>query len=283
PTNGLQMLQVDLPADDALTPGQTGGDLTPGVDQTAVTEGLATVGMGTALIGGKHIALGLYRPGTQQYLPVGGAGHRGKRRRNHDQLGPGVTQRLIQLGKAYIVTDAQPQPAHRGIDADDPVAIAVIPGFAVTALVVGHLDVEQVQLVIAGDLPALVVDDQTAGRGPGAGCGGQRDAAGNQPAAVATRLLGEKRPDRSAAVVLRGGDGLQRAVAEGSETLWQQDQLSALLRGFANQPGGDIKVRLHIGSADHLYGGYAGHFNPPGRVCRQTRGRIPRWVASSCH
>src|SRR5690606_12742686 len=121
PTNGLQMLQVDLPADDALTPGQTGGDLTPGVDQTAVTEGLATVGMGTALIGGKHIALGLYRPGTQQYLPVGGAGHRGKRRRNHDQLGPGVTQRLIQLGKAYIVTDAQPQPAHRGIDADDPV------------------------------------------------------------------------------------------------------------------------------------------------------------------
>src|SRR5690606_13976777 len=124
-----QMLQVNIPADDAFALRQAGAELTPGVDQATVAEGFPAIGMGSTLISGQYIALGLYGSGAQQYFPMRGASDRGERRGYDDQFSAGVAQCLIQLGKAHIVTDAQSQPAYGRIDTDETIAERVVPGF----------------------------------------------------------------------------------------------------------------------------------------------------------
>src|SRR5690606_15745163 len=122
----LQQLRIHFPADHALTLGQAGLDLAPGIYQTAVAPGFPPVG-----------------PGPQQHLPVGSSGDGGECRGYHYKLGTLVAQRQVELGKAHIVTDGQAQPPDRCIHADHPVAVAVVAGLAVAALVVRHLHIEQ--------------------------------------------------------------------------------------------------------------------------------------------
>src|SRR5690554_7915531 len=95
------------PADHALTLGQAGLDLAPGIYQTAVAPGFPPVGVGPTLVGGENVTLAFDSPGPQQHLPVGGAGDGGECRGYHYKLGTLVAQRQVELGKAHIVTDGQ--------------------------------------------------------------------------------------------------------------------------------------------------------------------------------
>src|SRR5690606_42101934 len=90
--DGVQVLQIDGAGHHALALGQTGGDGAPWLDQAAVAEGLATVGMGAALVGREHKTPGLDRRGAQQDYPMGSTSYRRKGRRDHDQLGPATAQ-----------------------------------------------------------------------------------------------------------------------------------------------------------------------------------------------
>ena len=113
-----------------------------------------------ALPGGQHIALGFDGTGAGQHLPMRRASHGGERRRHADQLGAGFTQRSEQLGEAQVITYAQAQTPDRRIRHHDALAMGEIIGLAITATVVGHLDIEQMQLVVTGHTLALIVDQQ---------------------------------------------------------------------------------------------------------------------------
>lgn len=117
-------------------------------------------GVLSALPGRQYIALGFDGAGTGQDLPVGGTGHGGERCRHADQLGAGFAQRTEQLREAQVVAYRQPQAPHRSIRHHDALAMGEIIGLTITATVVGHVDIEQVQLVVTGHTLALIIDQQ---------------------------------------------------------------------------------------------------------------------------
>ncbi len=154
--------------------------------------------MQAALVGGQQVALGLDGPRAHQHLPVRRAGRRGEGRRRADQLGAGRAQRHVEFGEAQVVADRESQAPDRGVGHHDALAIGEIVGLAVMAAAVGHLGVEQVQLVVTGGDPPLVVDQQGTGAGlaallPG-GSSGRVPATIHRPRSRATaRSQGSKR------------------------------------------------------------------------------------------
>ncbi|MNZ99035.1 hypothetical protein D3C78_1183440 [compost metagenome] len=91
------------------------------------------------------------------------AGHRREGRRGGNQFRAGRAQFAVQLREAQVVTDRQANPPNRCVRHHDPTAISIVIGFTITAAIVGHVDVEQVQLVVARHRFTLVIDQQRTG------------------------------------------------------------------------------------------------------------------------
>ncbi|MNZ36371.1 hypothetical protein D3C78_537880 [compost metagenome] len=123
-----------------------------------MTESLTGARMNSALPGRQQVALGFDGPRAHQHLPVGGAGDGGKGRGRADQLGAGLAQGAVELRETQVVADGQAEPADRGIDHHHLGAVGIVVGLAVAAAVIGHIDVEQVDLVVARHPFALFVD-----------------------------------------------------------------------------------------------------------------------------
>ncbi len=80
---------------------------------------------------------------------------------------PAARSSLYSSGKAQVVTDRQADPADRRVRHDHVTAISIVIGFTVTAAIVRHIHIEQVQLVVARHGFALIIDQQRAGMGLG--------------------------------------------------------------------------------------------------------------------
>lgn len=160
-----------------------GDDPPPGVDDRRVPMGLPWAWMGAALGCGQHIALCFDGPGTNQHFPVRRACDRRERRRCRNQLRAGTAQRAVKFRKTKVVADAQTQAPYRRVGHHDLRAMGVVVGLTVTATGIGHVHVEQVQLVVARHHLAMLIDQKRAGMRLGIRLIGrwQRQGAGNNP------------------------------------------------------------------------------------------------------
>ncbi|MNN80608.1 hypothetical protein D3C81_1973590 [compost metagenome] len=91
------------------------------------------------------------------------AGHRREGRGGGNQFRAGRAQFAVQLGKAQVIADRQANPADGRVRHNHPAAISIVIGFTITATIVRHVHIEQVQLVVARHRFALVIDQQRTG------------------------------------------------------------------------------------------------------------------------
>ena len=122
----------------------------------------------------------------------------------------------------------------------------------------GHIDVEQVNLVVAGDLPAVRVEDE-ARRGHARFTRNlQRHGSGNEPQARGTRGVGQEGLDRAGARRLGNGKLVGLAAAHERKILRQRSDYRALLLRFAQQVARDRQIAGHVGGGGHLDRGDSG-------------------------
>ena len=112
--------------------------------------------MGADLVGGDHERLVLDRPGAQERLPVVARGGQREGGGHGDHACAAHGQDAVQLGKAQVVADGQPQlHAIGGLRGDDLLARLLERRLAVRAP--AQLHVEHVQLAVRGPQLALRV------------------------------------------------------------------------------------------------------------------------------
>src|SRR5207247_11292297 len=107
---------------------------------------------------GNQVALVLDRPRAAEDLPVRRAGREGEGRGDEQHLGARADQAAVELRKAQVVADREPERAELGGHRD-----RLGPGRARRRLAHRHapraLDAEQVQLAIAPDELAARVEE----------------------------------------------------------------------------------------------------------------------------
>src|SRR5262249_54553593 len=132
--------------------------LSPGIDDHRVSEVDDAARAAADLVGGDEIYLVLDGAGAQQYFPVCRPGRKGKRRRHDDDLRSSQCELPVQLRKAEVVADRHADDSQLGGCADDGVTGAPrlrLPNRDVA----GDVDVEQMQLAVAGDDLAVGVEE----------------------------------------------------------------------------------------------------------------------------
>ena len=107
----------------------------------------------------------LDRAGAIEHVPMRLAGLPGEGGRNGQERAAGLRQRPVERGKAQVVADGEPEPAPRQVGDHGDLARPVVAQFAI-ALAVGEIDVEHVDLVVAGDDLALPDRSGTSGWPP---------------------------------------------------------------------------------------------------------------------
>ena len=126
-----------------------------------MAEGVAAVLVAPALRGREHERRVLDRAGAQQHVPVRLAGLLGEGRRAREEGRAGLGQRPVQRREAQVVADRQAEPAPGQVGDHGLLARPVAARLAV-ALAAGEIDVEHVDLVVAGDDLALRIDQERA-------------------------------------------------------------------------------------------------------------------------
>src|ERR1700761_5968187 len=171
-------------------------DLAPRVDQHAVSPCAAAILVLAALRRGEHVTLVLDGAGAQQHFPVRAAGRVGESGRHHDQRA--IAQPAVQLRETQIVADRQADSSERRLEGADLGARA--DGARFVERFFTFFEVEQVNLVVAGDFLALRVEDQRGVQDAVRFGRRDRQCAAYYPYAVAARRVGKKALDRAVAV-----------------------------------------------------------------------------------
>ena len=117
--------------------------------------------MQAGLRGGKDEAAGLDRARTQQHVPMRLAGLAREGRRHGDEGGAALGQRAVERREAHVVADRQPDPAPGQVGDHGRLARLVIGGLAI-ALAAGQIDIEHMDLVVAGEQIAVRPDQERA-------------------------------------------------------------------------------------------------------------------------
>lgn len=146
-------------------------------------------------------------------------------------------------GKAQVVAHRQTQPPQRSIGDDITMAWRNGGRFGIAFRAADHLHIEQMDLVVTGDRPAVIVVQQAGGIDPALIADHpQGNGAANQPQPMAISLFGQERLDRPIALRLADGQlALFLAIHQG-EILRQHCQLRALVGGLRQQLGGDGQI-----------------------------------------
>ena len=89
------------------------------------------------------------------------AGLSGECRRHREERRAGLGERTIECGEAHVVADRQPDTTPRQIRDHGRLARLVIGGLAI-ALAAGQIDIEHMDLVVAGEQIAVRPDQERA-------------------------------------------------------------------------------------------------------------------------
>ena len=101
----IQIVEIDISADDARFALRLGDDVTPGIHDHRVAVSTHARRVSADLVRSDDVNLILDRTSTQQGLPVGlSCRHRKNRGHDHD-LRTALAQEPIELGETQIITD----------------------------------------------------------------------------------------------------------------------------------------------------------------------------------
>jgi len=231
----LQAFEIYISTHDTRPACQAVQYCTPGIDYHAVPIGFTTVEMIPSLVRRDDIAQVLDGAGPHQYFPVRTPGNGGKGGWQYDNFHTGIELLPEQLWKAQIVTNTQAKATERGID--DNYFIAWLDGIGLGILftTIDKIHIEQMHLVIARDLLALVIENQTGGSNLVAIFSNQRNRATHQPDTMAGGLLREKSLDRSGTLVLPYRDFILFSRSHQGKVFGQDDQPRILADCLGNQ------------------------------------------------
>jgi hypothetical protein len=246
-------LEIHLAGDDALARGQFAQYTSPAIDDGAVTIGFAAILVRAGLRRGHQMAQVFDGAGAQQQMPVCLAGGHGEGRRDDEQLRAGVDHAPEQLGKAQVVAHHHTQPADRRIEHADATPRHHAGGFAMALGRIGHIDVEQVDLVVATEPAAIRTINQTRGRHALLARHPDRKGSRHQREFQIAGGLGQRVLHR--AIAIRFGNGALVPLAPGHqrEILGQHGELRALARRLRQQPPGGRQIGGHIHARGHLH------------------------------
>ena len=152
---------IDLGEEHAGLDAALGKNLAPGGDDQRMAVGLALVLVHAALRRGEDEAAGLDGAGAQQRVPMRLAGLSGEGRRHREERRAGFGQRAIERRKTHVVADRQPDAAPRQVRDHGGLARLVVGGLAI-ALAAGQIDIEHMDLVVAGEQIAVGPDQERA-------------------------------------------------------------------------------------------------------------------------
>ena len=146
----LDRFGVDLgEAEPGLVAAHVEQHLAPRIDGQRMAVGRPPVLVPADLGGGDDERAGLDRPGAHQHVPVRLAGRHGEGGGDAEDGRAVIAERRIKVGEAQIVADREAERAERRIDDDGAVAAAIGGRFA-PAFAGRQIDVEQMDLVVAG-------------------------------------------------------------------------------------------------------------------------------------
>src|ERR1051326_903315 len=94
-------------------------------------------------------------------MPMRFAGRHRKDRRNGEEIRAGLRQCAVEMREAHIVADRHAEPTPRRLRDERPAAGPGVVALWI-ALATRQIDVEHVDLVVAGDEAALRVDQEWA-------------------------------------------------------------------------------------------------------------------------
>ena len=138
-----------------------GKDAAPGIDDQRMAERLAAVLVHPALRGGDDEGAVLDGAGAQQQMPVRLPGLAGEGGGHGQHFGAGQRLGAEKLREAQIVADGEAELGRADVDDQRLVAGLVGCGFA-PALAIVEIDVEHVDLVVAGGERAIRREQQRA-------------------------------------------------------------------------------------------------------------------------
>src|ERR1700730_3666790 len=146
----LQTRGIHVADDNAGSGLQLGDNQAPWIDENAVAEGTATVGMHSALRRGKDIALVLDGTRAKQHMPMRRPGYHRECRRHEDQRKVGELP--IELRKSHVVTNRKRHPAARRLERNR--CLTRLDGLSLVVSLVTLVEGEQMHLVVNPDPPA---------------------------------------------------------------------------------------------------------------------------------
>ena len=152
------LLGIDLGGDEARLLARLGDNRAPRIDDQRMAVGLASAGMSAALGRSDDVTPGLDGAGPQQDMPVRAPGLSRKCRRDGENFCAAMGQGPVKRREAEVVAHRQPYRRPGRLGEDGLVAGAISGRFAV-GFAAGQIDVEHVDLVIAGDDGAVFIEE----------------------------------------------------------------------------------------------------------------------------
>ncbi len=226
--------------------------LAPVIDDHRIAEGLAPARMHAPLRRRDQPAQVFDGACAQQRFPMRLArGHR-ERRRHHEQVGALARHHPEQLRKAHVVAHREPELAHRGFHHARIAARHGVRRFAMRFGAAGHIDVEQVNLVVARRALSVGLVDQAGGRHATVGVLAQRHRAADDPYLEAPGRVRQEVLDAAGAVRLGHGALVAAVLAHEGEVFRQCGQHRVEPRRLREKTSRRLEIGVDIVAGSHL-------------------------------
>ena len=177
-----------------------------------------------------------------------------RERRGHDN-DVDLFHRAIEFRKTQVVTNRQPNAAEGRLQRLH--GAARLDGALLGIILVAHVKTKQMDLVIARNLLALIIINETAVTDFLRIIAGQRYRSTDDPDLVCARGIRQKLLDRPLALGLTHFDLVGLLHAHDGEIFGQSDQTRALRRRHRDQATGFVQIRRNLGPRGHLHTGDA--------------------------
>ena len=195
---------------------------------------------------------------ANQRFPMGFAGNRRERSGQQNDVDAGHHHGAKKLREAQVVTGGEAD-ASEGRGRDDDVAAGFHDlGFLILlGSGADHGDVEEVNAIVARDLPAVLVIEKIGRANLVVVVTGKRHRAGANPHPVLARLTVQKLLNRAAARCLACRQHRGAVIADEGKAFRQHHQLGATPRSFGDESCRAFEIGGEHWPGRHLDGGKA--------------------------